>query len=97
MSIFSKKKEEGCCCEKSNVEVKNIKVLGLGCKSCHQMLENTQQAVKELNLNVEVEYITELEKIMAYGAMSMPGLVINDKLVSVGKVLKCDEVKKYIG
>ena len=71
--------EEGICC---------VKVLGAGCKSCHALYENTKAAVSALGLKVEVEYITDMEKIMEYGVMSMPAIVVNDKVVSTGKVLK---------
>lgn len=76
--------------------IENIKVLGLGCKSCHAFLENVKEAVKEKGLSIEVEYVTDLEKIMAYGAMSMPVLVINDQVVTMGKVLSSKEVMKYL-
>lgn len=75
----------------------SIKVLGSGCKSCHQLYENTKEAVKNAGLSVEVDYITDLEKIMEYGVMSMPGLVVNEKVVSMGKVLKTSEVEKLLG
>ena len=75
----------------------SIKVLGSGCKSCHQLYENTKEAVKSAGLSVEVEYITDLEKIMEYGVMSMPGLVVNEKVISMGKVLKTSEVEKLLG
>ena len=79
---------EGICC---------IKVLGAGCKSCHEQYESAKKAVEELGLSVEVEYVTDMEKIMAYGVMSMPAIVINEKVVSMGKVLKSAEVIKLIG
>ena len=56
--------------------LKNIKVLGAGCSTCHKQYEYAQAACKELGLNIEVEYITDLEKIMEYGMMSMPLIVI---------------------
>ncbi|MGN1051311.1 MAG: thioredoxin family protein, partial [Acutalibacteraceae bacterium] len=70
---------EGICC---------IKVLGAGCKSCHEQYENTKSAVKARGLSVEVEYITDMEKVMEYGVMSMPAIVVNEKVVPMGKVLK---------
>lgn len=72
-----------------------IKVLGSGCKSCHQLYDNALKAVE--GMGIEVEYITDLQKIMEYGAMSMPALVVNDILVSSGKVLKPAEIVKIIG
>ena len=80
-------KVEGICC---------IKVLGAGCKSCHQQFEYAKEAVKSLGLNIEVEYITDLEKVMEYGVMSMPALVVNDKVVSIGKVLKASDIETLL-
>lgn len=75
--------KEGICC---------IRVLGAGCKSCHQQYENAKQAVKNMGLSIEIEYITDLQKVMEYGVMSMPALVVNEKVIAMGKVLKANEV-----
>lgn len=75
----------------------SIKVLGAGCKSCHEQYENVKKAAEELGLGIEVEYITDMEKVMAYGVMSMPAIVVNEKVVSMGKVLKTAEVIKLLG
>ena len=80
-------KIDGICC---------VKVLGSGCKSCHALYENTKEAVKAAGLNVEVEYVTDMQKIMEYGVMSMPALVINEQVVSMGKVLKPVDIKKLL-
>ena len=77
-------------------EIKNIKVLGAGCESCHKQYVNVKQATQNLNLNVAVEYITDMQKVMVYGAMSMPAIVVNDKVISMGKVLKVKEVEKCL-
>jgi len=87
---------EGCC-GKEEAIVNNIKVLGAGCKSCHEQFENAKKAIADLGLMVEVEYITDMEQVMAYGVMSMPALVVNDKVVSMGKVLKPAEIIKLLG
>ena len=79
--------KEGICC---------IKVLGAGCKSCHEQYENAKEAVKAMGLNVEVEYITDMRKVMEYGVMSMPALVVNEKVVSMGKVLKAKDVESLL-
>ena len=97
MGLFGKKKEEenkGCCCGEEVKGICCIKVLGAGCKSCHEQFENAKKAVEELGLSVEVEYVTDMEKIMAYGVMSMPAIVVNEQVVSMGKVLKSAEVIK---
>ena len=88
---------KSCCCSGSGAPLVSIKVLGAGCKSCHEMYENTKAAVKNAGLSVEVEYITDMERVMGYGVMSMPGLVVNEKVVSIGKVLKAAEVEKLLG
>lgn len=88
--------EENCCCNDVGGSLVSIKVLGMGCKSCHELYENTKEAVKNAGLPVEVEYITDLEKVMEYGVVSMPGLVVNEKVVSIGKVLKVADVEKLL-
>ena len=74
----------------------NIKVLGAGCKSCEAFLNATKEAVTSKGIDTEVEYITDMEKVMNYGVMSMPALVIDGKVVSAGKVLKAKEVEKLL-
>ena len=94
-----------CCCGGQQVEnccggdnkVTSIKVLGAGCKSCHDQYENVKKAIEELGLGIEVEYITDMEKVMAYGVMSMPAIVVNETVASMGKVLKSAEVIKLFG
>ena len=85
-----------CCCGSSAKGISSIKILGAGCKSCHEQYENAKAAVKAMGLSVEVEYITDMEKVMAYGVMSMPAIVVNDKVVAFGKVLKTAEVEKLL-
>lgn len=76
--------------------IENIKVLGSGCKSCEKLCENAKNAAENLGISVEVEYITDMEKVMTYGVMRMPALVVNDKVTSVGKVLKSSEIEKIL-
>ena len=52
--------------------------------------------MRKKGIDAEVEYITDMEKIMGYGIMSMPALMIDDKIVSVGKVLKAKDVEKLL-
>lgn len=80
------------CCSEAKDGICCIKVLGAGCKSCHEQYENAKKAVKNMELSVEVEYITDMQKVMEYGVMSMPALVVNEKVVVMGKVLKTNEV-----
>ena len=90
------KEETTCCCGKAVEGICCVKVLGAGCKTCHEQYENAKAAVAALGLNIEVEYITDMEKVMEYGVMSMPAIVVNDKVVSMGKLLKAAEVEKLL-
>ena len=90
------KAENTCCCGKAVEGICCVKVLGAGCKTCHEQYENAKAAVAALGLNIEVEYITDLEKVMEYGVMSMPAIVVNDKVISMGKLLKAAEVEKLL-
>lgn len=91
-----KAEADSACCGKTVYGICCIKVLGAGCKSCHEQYENAKAAVKALGLDLEVEYITDMEEVMAYGVMSMPAIVVNEKVVSMGKVLKTADVEKLL-
>lgn len=86
------KTAQSCCLEATGA-ITSIKVLGAGCKSCHEQYENVQKAVKAMGLSVETEYITDMEKVVSYGVMSTPAIVINENVVSMGKVLKEKDVE----
>lgn len=73
-----------------------IQVLGTGCASCHTLLENTQEAVRSLGLNVDVEYVQNMAIIASYGVMSLPALVVHGKVVSTGKVLKPAQIEALL-
>ena len=95
MTLFGKKKEEkktAACAGSFDRPVCCIKVLGSGCASCHAQFENVKEAVKKTGLAAEAEYVTDLQKIMEYGVMSMPALVVNEKVVAMGKVLKSNDI-----
>lgn len=77
-------------------EITSIKVLGAGCRSCKEQYEQVKAAVQSMHLSVEVEYMIDMEKIMAYGIMSMPAIVVNEKVVSMGQVLKAVQVEKML-
>ena len=88
--------ENSSCCGTTVRGICCIKVLGAGCKSCHEQYENAKKAVADMGLSVEVEYITDMEKVMSFGVMSMPAIVVNDKVVSMGKVLKPADIRKLL-
>lgn len=73
-----------------------IKILGAGCRNCIVLKENTEAAVKQIGVDAEIIKVTDFKDIMAYGIMSMPVLVIDDKVVSYGKVLNPTEIAKIL-
>lgn len=85
-----------CCPEAANGALCCIRVLGSGCKACHALLVNTEEALASMGLSVPVEYVTDMQRIAAYGVMSMPALAVNDRVVSAGRVLKPAEVERLL-
>ena len=73
-----------------------IKVLGSGCKKCTKLYDATLNVIKAEGYEAEVEKEEDIVKIMEYGVMSTPALVINEKVVVSGKVPKESEIKKHI-
>ena len=74
----------------------NIRILGGGCTSCKKLYKNAEKAVAETGITADIEYITDMEKVMAYSVMSMPALVVNEQVVAMGKVLKPAEIVKIL-
>lgn len=77
-------------------KIKSVKVLGAGCKNCHILYENVKKALEVMSIPVEAEYITDMAVIAEYGVMSMPVFVVNEKVVSQGRVLKPSEVGEIL-
>lgn len=73
-----------------------IKVLGSGCKNCTVLAENVKAAAEKTGIEAEIIKVTDLKDIMAYGIMSTPALVIDEEVVSYGKVLKPKEIEQII-
>ena len=69
-----------------------IKILGGGCSKCKALEAATKEALAGLGVNAEIEHVTDFSQIAAYGVMSTPALVVDEKVVSYGKVLKLDEI-----
>ncbi|WP_299608805.1 thioredoxin family protein [uncultured Tateyamaria sp.] len=70
----------------------NIKILGSGCRKCVALAENAKAAADAEGINVEIEKVTDIIDIARYGVMSTPGLVIDDKVVSSGRVLNPSDI-----
>jgi small redox-active disulfide protein 2 len=73
-----------------------IQVLGPGCANCQRLEKLAEQAVAELGVEAEVEKVTDMRQIMARGVMATPGLAVDDKLVSTGRVPSRSEVVALI-
>jgi len=73
-----------------------IEILGVGCLKCKQLTANAEAAIKELNIAVEISKITDIDKITEYGVMMTPALAVDGTVVSAGKVLSKDEIKKIM-
>ena len=73
-----------------------IKVLGTGCANCRTLEKSVINALAEMNFDANVEKVEDITKIMAYGIMRTPALVINEKVVLSGRVPSVKEIKEII-
>ena len=73
-----------------------IKVIGPGCVNCKRLLEVTKQAVKEAGLEIEIEYVTDIQKMVEMGIMQTPALTINGKVILSGFVPDVKTIKSKI-
>jgi len=74
----------------------NIKILGSGCKKCVSLANNAKAAALAEGIDVEIEKITDIVAIAAYGVMSTPCLVVDDQVVACGKVLSESEIGQVL-
>jgi len=70
--------------------------LGTGCPKCRQLEENVKKALEESGKKAEVIKVTEVDKIIEYGVMSTPAIVIDGEVKSSGKVADVEEIKKWL-
>ena len=68
----------------------------MGCSKCNDLEKNVIKALDELGIVAEVEKVEDMQKIISYGIMSTPALVINEKVKVFGRVPNVEEVKKMI-
>ena len=76
--------------------MKKVKILGAGCSKCAKLYELTKEVVAKENIDAEVEKITDMKVIVGYGIMSIPAVVIDEEVVSVGKLLSEKEIKTLL-
>jgi len=74
-----------------------IEILGMGCATCNKLEDTVRLAVKETGIDGQIEHVTDIKKIMAYGVMTTPALVIDGKVVAAGKLPTLADIKKMIG
>ena len=104
MEIVEESEGQNCCCGGScggtdaghEAGSETILILGTGCKNCQTLEANVKEALKKMGKEAPVGHVTELDKIASYGIMSTPGLVVNGKVVSAGKVLKTDAIVELL-
>lgn len=76
--------------------MKKIEVLGPGCAKCVKLAENVEDAAKSLGIEYEIEKVTDMGRILSYGVMSTPALIVDGKLVSFGRMLNTAEIQKLL-
>jgi len=74
----------------------NIKILGSGCANCKRLEAVVRQVVSNLGLEAEFEKVTDISEIMKWPILSTPGLVVNDKLVSAGRIPSEAEIASWL-
>ncbi|MBU5313740.1 TM0996/MTH895 family glutaredoxin-like protein [Tissierella carlieri] len=73
-----------------------IKILGAGCDKCDKSYDNAVKAAADLGIEVKIEKVEDLITMMKYGIITTPGIVVDEKVVMVGRVPKVEEFKSMI-
>ena len=76
--------------------MKKIQVLGTGCPKCKKLAENAEAAAKSAGIDYEIEKVTDLNAIMAFGVMMTPALAVDGVVKVVGKVPEPAEIVKLL-
>ena len=74
-----------------------IEILGTGCAKCHKLDELVRATVKESGFSAEVNKVEDIKKIMGYGVMTLPALVVDGEVKMVGKIPSKDEIIRLLG
>ncbi len=73
-----------------------IKILGIGCSNCKKLEKNAKDAIESLGIDAQIIKVTDMNEITQYGILRTPGLVVDDKIVSFGRVPSVDEIVQLI-
>ena len=76
--------------------MKRIEILGTGCPKCAKLAEAADAAARSMAIEYEITKVTDIQKILAYGVMMTPALVVDEVVKSVGKLLAPDEIVTLI-
>ena len=76
--------------------MKHFKILGSGCKNCASTADLIERKAKELGIDVNIEKVTDMARIMGYGVMSTPGVVVDEKLVHAGGIPTAQAVEEWV-
>jgi len=76
--------------------MKKIQILGTGCPKCRALTANAEQAVKELGIEAIVEKVEKITDIIKFGVMITPALAVDGQVKSAGKVLRAEDIKKFL-
>lgn len=76
--------------------MKILKVLGSGCPKCRKLAERTEEAAQKIGLEYELRKVTDVDKILSYGVMMTPALVINEQLKFSGRLPMVDELVEIL-
>ena len=73
-----------------------IQILGTGCANCKKLTERAETAAKEAGIAYELEKVTDIEKIMSFGVIATPALVLDGQVKAAGRIPSVDEIKTYL-
>ena len=74
----------------------NIKILGKGCANCEKLQKLTEEVVRETGTAASVEKVSDVQKILGYGVMRLPALVVNEKVKALGRIPGKEEIRKFL-
>lgn len=93
--LFKKKEVKEVKQKKDNLD-KGILVLGSGCKKCEKLESNLREAMDKLGLDEEIIHVKDYADIASFGVMTTPALVIDNQVLSYGKILSVEEAEEFV-